>query len=184
MALGSRLSAPPENTTARLSFPSRAVAGAVTRSRRIAPSFFSHEPPVVLVRFPVGLAEAPASIPTQHGHATRFTAPSASGRAGSRTGLPHCTPLRHGGVDEARDWPRLPGSVGTPRIDGRLSPLLLRHPPPSYRSGPSAGVDRAEPNPFPADDAPNIESSMGHASAGFASGYAASCGQRCGLQTP
>ena len=32
---------------------------------------------------------------------TRFAAPNASGRTGSRTGLPHCTPPRQCGVDEA-----------------------------------------------------------------------------------
>lgn len=105
-----------------------------------------------VVRFPVGPTRAPASIPTQHGLATRFTAPSASGRAGSRTGLPHCTPLRHGEVDEARDWPRLPESVGPPWDRRTPEPLLLRRPPPSFRSSPSAGVDQAGPGPFPADD--------------------------------
>ena len=104
-----------------------------------------------LDRFPVGLAPAPALIPTQPaGHG--FTAPSASGRAGSRTGLPHCTPQRHGGVDEARDWLRLPESKGYPGIDERLSPLFLRHSPPSFRSSPPSGVDQDWPDPFPAGD--------------------------------
>jgi hypothetical protein len=56
-----------------------------------------------LDRVPVGPASAPALIRTQPGQTACFTAPSASGHAGSRTGLPHCTPQRHGGVDEARD---------------------------------------------------------------------------------
>ena len=55
-------------------------------------------------------------------------------------------------MDEARDWPRLPESMGYPGINGRLSPLLHRRSPPSYRSSPSAGVDWDWPNPFPADD--------------------------------
>lgn len=104
-----------------------------------------------LDRFPVGLASAPALIPARlasHG----FTAPSASGRTGSRTGLPHCTPQRHGGVDEARDWLRLPESKGYPGIDERLSPLFLRHSPPSFRSSPPSGVDQDWPDPFPAGD--------------------------------
>jgi hypothetical protein len=107
-----------------------------------------------VVRFPVGPPEAPASIPTQRGRATWFTAPSASSPAGSRTDLSNCTPLRQGEVGEARDWPRLPESVGAPGIDRRLCPCLHRRPPPSYRSSPSAGVDQAEldsqPSPPPA----------------------------------
>src|SRR3990172_6341695 len=91
-----------ENTTARLSFPSGAVAGAATRSRWIAPFVFLPQATGWLDRFPVGPTKAPASIPTQSAQTTRFTAPRASGRAGSRTGLPHSTPLRYGEVDEAR----------------------------------------------------------------------------------
>ena len=65
-----------------------------------------------VVRFPVGPPEAPASIPAQRGRATRFTPPSASSPAGSRTGLSKSTPLRQGEVGETRDWPHLPESTG------------------------------------------------------------------------
>ena len=115
--------------------------------------FSSHGHRLSVVRFPVGPPKAPASIPTQRGRATWFTAPSASSPAGSRTDLSKSTPLRQGEVDEARDWLRLPESVGAPGIDRRLCPCLHRRPPPSYRPGPSAGVDQAEPDPFPTDDA-------------------------------
>jgi hypothetical protein len=114
--------------------------------------FSSYGHRLSVVRFPVGPPKAPASIPTQRGRATWFTAPSASSPAGSRTDLSNCTPLRQGEVGEARDWPRLPESAGAPGIDRRLCPCLHRRPPPSCRSSPSAGVDQAEPDPFPADD--------------------------------
>jgi len=64
--------------------------------------------------------EAPASIPAQRGRAAQFTAPSASVPAGSLTGLPFRTSLRHGEVDKARDRPACPKSLGCPGIDGRL----------------------------------------------------------------
>ena len=76
-----------------------------------------------------------------------FTAPSASGRAGSRTGLPHCAPLRYGRADEARDWLRLPESRGFPEIVERLSPLFLRRSPSSTRSSSPSGVDQDRPDP-------------------------------------
>ena len=93
------------------------------------------------------LEEAPASIPAQRGRAARFTAPSASVPAGSLTGLPFRTPLRHREVDKARDRLAYPSRWTCPGIDGRLCPWLRRRPPPSSRSGPPAGVDRDEPDP-------------------------------------
>jgi hypothetical protein len=127
--------------------------------------------------------EAPASIPTQRGRATRFAAPSASVPAGSLTGLPFRTPLRHGEVDKGRDSPCLPESRGCPGIVGRLSPLLRRRPPPSLRSGPPAGVDRTEPASSPPAIAPNLWAPQNHASAGFASGYDVSMCEVCGHET-
>jgi len=160
---------PSENTTARLvsqtgrrrsSYPESKNCSLVFRTRATG----------CLDRVPVGPVSAPALIRTQPGQTACFTAPSASGHAGSRTGLPHCTPQRHGGVDEARDWPRLPESKGNPGIIGRLSPLLLRRSPPSIRSSPSSGVYQDWPDLFPVDDASNLPPRHAATSAGFASG--------------
>ena len=77
------------------------------------PTCFSESSHRLSGRFPVGLRPAPALIPSPPA-GSGFTAPSASGRTGSRTGLPLCIPQRHGGMDRARDWPRLPESKGLP----------------------------------------------------------------------
>ena len=101
-----------------------------------------------LDRFPVGLIPAPALIPSQPaGHG--FTAPSASGRTGSRTGLPHCIPQRHGGMDRARDWPRLPESKGYPGIIEAPEPLIAPALSPKLSLEPVYGRGSGLAQPLP-----------------------------------
>jgi len=105
---------PLEDTTARLGLPQPGRRRCSYPESEDCSAVFLTLATGCLNWFPVGLVRAPASIPTQRGRVAWFTAPSASGRTGSRTGLPHCTPLRHCGVDRARDWPRQPRSEGSP----------------------------------------------------------------------
>jgi len=134
-------------------------------------------------RFPVGPDRAPNLDPRAVWPDHGFTAPSAASRTGSRTGLPHCTPLRHCGVDEARDWPRLPESVRIAGIAGRLSPLLLGALPRAAARAHTQALIESSPIPSLHATQANLGPSRKLASAGFASGYVNCTCTECGFQT-
>ena len=147
------------------------------------PLFFSRKPPVVFDRVPVGPTGAPASIRAWFGRTSRFTVPSASGHAGSRTGLPHCTSLRHGKVDEARDWPRLPESKGFPWDHRAPEPFdCCGALPQAFAQTRHRAWIGQGPTPSPLATGPNLDARRKPASAGFPSGYGVTCAQPCGHQ--
>jgi hypothetical protein len=105
---------------------------------------------------------------------------------GSRTDFSHCTPRRHIGVDEARDWPRLLWRGDHP--DRRTpEPLICVGALPGIPS--ESRSHEAWPRlmgsqPFPRATEPKLRSPRNHASAEFSSAYDDGCARSCGSTRP
>jgi hypothetical protein len=124
------------NESGRLTEVGRPLSTSTIRSRGPRPPFSSRLPPPADSPWE-GICEASASIPRPDGRPAWFVVASAAVPVGSRTDLPHCTPLRRLGVGEARDWLHL-FVRGDHRDRWMPEPLVASAPYPDNPSEPPA----------------------------------------------
>ena len=124
------------------------------------------------------LTGAPASIPNAAWPGRKVRRRGRCESTGSRTGFSHCTPRRHIGVDETRDWFRLPAGGDHPDRQAPKALVCVGTLPGILSAGWSLGAlpGLAGPRPFPLATVVNVGRRQRRASADVSSAHVSHVG--------